>query len=115
MSGSNILRGEVWLASLDPVRGREQAGTRPIVIVSDSKFNNCPAGLVIAIPLTTRNRGISSHIAVDARDAGLKHASFAMCEQTRSVSKKRLLKRLGKVASSTVGEIDHALRLLLGL
>ncbi|HYN21742.1 MAG TPA: type II toxin-antitoxin system PemK/MazF family toxin, partial [Thermoanaerobaculia bacterium] len=46
-------RGEVWLASLDPVRGHEQAGTRPVLIVSEDLFNRGPAELIIALPVTS--------------------------------------------------------------
>ena len=99
-------RGDIWLAALDPVRGREQAGTRPVVIVSADEFNSCPAGLVIVVPFTKRERGVSSHVRVDATEAGLKHESFSTCEQMRSISKKRLLKRMGNLGDKAMSQLE---------
>jgi mRNA interferase MazF len=50
------------MAQLDPIRGHEQAGTRPILIISDDLFNRGPAGLVIAVPITSRLRPIPFHV-----------------------------------------------------
>src|SRR5438128_11466126 len=47
------IRGEVWLIDLNPVRGHEQAGRRPALVVSDDLFNQGPAGLVIVLPITS--------------------------------------------------------------
>ncbi len=108
-------RGDIWLATLDPVRGREQAGTRPVVIISEDEFNDCPAGLVVIVPFTTRDRGVPSHVPVEKGGSGLKRRSFIMCEQVRSTSKKRLLKRLGNVSDNTMSEVENTLRHLLDL
>ena len=51
-------RGEIWLADLNPVHGREQAGRRPCLVVSVNPFNQGPAELVIVLPLTTKDKGI---------------------------------------------------------
>lgn len=63
-------RGDVWLADLDPIRGHEQAGRRPCLIISTDLFNNGPAGLVMIVPLTTRARNIPTHVAVTPPEAG---------------------------------------------
>lgn len=108
-------RGDIWLAALDPVRGREQAGTRPVVIISEDEFNNCPAVLVVTVPFTTRDRGVPSHVSVEAGGAGLKRKSYIMCEQVRSMSKKRLIRRIGNVSSAAIFEVENAIRHLLEL
>ncbi|OYV95604.1 MAG: growth inhibitor PemK, partial [Planctomycetia bacterium 21-64-5] len=54
MTTSQPVRGEVWTVNLDPVRGHEQAGTRPALIVSVNRFNHGPAGLVVVLPITSR-------------------------------------------------------------
>jgi mRNA interferase MazF len=59
-----ILRADIYLADLDPTRGHEQAGKRPVLIISEDLFNSGPADLVIAIPLTSVVRSISSHVLV---------------------------------------------------
>ena len=58
-------RGEIWLADLNPIRGHEQAGTRPVLVVSTNLFNKGPAGLVFVLPLTRTNRRIPAHIPID--------------------------------------------------
>ena len=75
----NILpeRGDIWLADLDPTRGREQAGRRPVLIVSVGAFNESKAGLVVVIPLTSTARGIPWHVAVVPPDGGLKNTRIS--------------------------------------
>jgi mRNA interferase MazF len=112
---SGIGRGDVWYASLDPARGREQSGLRPVMVMSDDYFNNGPAGLVITVPLTTKDRGIASHISVEPPEGGLKKRSLIMCEQIRCISRSRLVKRLGKVNRKTAGEVEGMIRIILGI
>lgn len=109
------LRGEVWLVDLDPVRGREQAGRRPGLVVSVDLFNRGPADLVVVIPLTTREKGIPWHVAVEPPEGGLKEKSFIKCEDLRSVAKERLLSRLGAVSAETLAAVEDRLRILLGI
>jgi len=112
---STPTRGEVWLAHLDPVRGHEQAGTRPILILSDDLFNRGPAGLVIAVPITSRLRPIPFHIRMMPPQGGLTVESAALCEAVRSISKERLVKRLGVVSEGTLELVEDRLRILLRL
>ncbi len=108
-------RGEVWLADLDPTRGREQAGKRPVVIVSEDLFNRGPAGLVIVLPVTSTLRKIPSHITVAPPEGGFKKPSQILCEMVRSISGERLLSRWGKVHPPTLLRVEDCLRILLRL
>jgi mRNA interferase MazF len=98
---------------LDPVAPGEQGGTRPTLVVSTTAFNAWPVGLVLVVPLTTRERGFAHHVAVDAGE--LERASFAMPEYVRSVSQRRLRRRLGTAAPATVTAVDDWLRRIAGL
>jgi mRNA interferase MazF len=109
------LRGEVWNVDLNPTRGREQRGSRPAVVVSTDRFNKGAAELVVIVPLTTTERGIPLHVRIDPPEGGLKRRSFAKCEDVRSVSKERLLKRFGTVSRTTMDQISDRLRILLEL
>jgi mRNA interferase MazF len=117
----NIRRGEVWLADLKPTRAREQTGQRPVLqrlvlIVSVSRFNHSGAGLVIAVPFTSRKRGIPTHIEVRPPDGGLREPSFAMCEQVRSIATDRLAPQpFGRVSPAILHVVEDRLRLLLDL
>jgi mRNA interferase MazF len=107
--------GEVWLADLDPTVGREQAGRRPVLVISDDLFNSSLAGLVIVVPLTTKEKGIPTHVKVAPPEGGLKQVSFIKCEDVRSVAKERLVQRYGPVSSATLEAVNYRLRLLLNL
>lgn len=111
----NVLRGEVWLADLDLSKGHEQAGKRPVLILSEDIFNAGPATLVIAIPLTSVIRSISSHVLISPPEGGLKKPSAIMCEAIRSLSKERLLRRWGSISEEKVKEVEHILRILMRL
>lgn len=108
-------RGEVWLADLDPTRGREQHGRRPVLILSATAFNHGPAGLVVVIPITSRDKGIALHVRVTPPQGGLQTESFIKTEDLRSISVERLGRRLGTVSPQTLAEVDDAVRILLEL
>lgn len=108
-------RGEVWLTDLNPTRGHEQAGRRPVLVVSEDAFNRGPAGLVIVLPITSRLRRIPSHIRICPPEGGLRKESAALCEAIRSISTGRLLDRWGSVSRGTLTRIEDVVRILLGL
>ncbi|MCX7425042.1 MAG: type II toxin-antitoxin system PemK/MazF family toxin [Planctomycetia bacterium] len=109
------LRGEIWMIDLDPARGHEQAGTRPALIVSDDVFNSGPAGLVILLPLTSKPKGVRSHVALQLPEGGVRTPSFIKCEDVRSVAVERLGKRLGVVSPATMEAVALRLRILMDL
>lgn len=109
------VRGEVWLADLDPTRGHEQAGRRPVLVLSVDAFNRGPADLVIVLPLTSRLRGIPSQVRVDPPEGGLRHPSAVICEGVRSITRGRLVSRWGRVGTATMDAIEDYVRILLGL
>ena len=110
-----LARGDVWDADFDPVRGREQAGRRPAVIVSADILNQGPGALVYVLPLTSRERRVRSHVRVQPPEGGLAVPSFVMCEQLRIFSVERLLRRRGSVSARTLAAVEDRLRLLLDL
>jgi mRNA interferase MazF len=108
-------RGEVWLVDLNPTRGHEQAGTRPALVVSADEFNHGPAGLVIVVPMTTTERGIPLHVSVDPPEGGVDRRSFIKCEDVRSISEQRLVRRFGVVSPDTLSLVADRLRIVLDL
>jgi len=112
---SRPLRGEVWMTDLDPTRGHEQAGKRPALVVSADAFNQGPADLVIVLPVTTKRRGVRSHVPVEAPEGGLRKPSFIKCEDVRSVALERLTRRLGTVSGATMEAVQFRLRILMDL
>ena len=115
MPDSTPRRGDIWWADFSPTRGHEQRGHRPALVVSDDRFNDSAAGLILLCPLTTTERpGIPWHIAV-GDDAGLPERSFIMCEQVRSASKQRLSDRIGTVPASVMQKVEDRLQVLMAL
>jgi len=108
-------RGEIWLSDLTRVRGHEQAGTRPVLVVSADAFNHGPAQLVVVVPLTTRDREIPLRVRIEPPDGGVREPSFAMCEAVRSISTERLVRRWGIVEQTTIAAVEDRLRILLEL
>src|SRR5262245_49064878 len=92
-------RGEIWLTDLNPVRGHEQAGRRPSLVVSDDTFNHGPAGLVIVVPITSKQKGTPLQVEVLPPEGGLSMRSFIKCEGVRSISKERLVSLSGEVTA----------------
>ena len=109
------LRGEVWLVDLDPTRGREQAGKRPVLVVSANGFNKSPADLVVILPITSKDKAIPWHVPLQPPEGGTKTKSFIMCEAVRSISHDRLVQRWGAVTPATLDEVEDRLRILFDL
>jgi len=112
---ANPRRGEIWYVDLDPIRGHEQGGFRPSLIVSADPFNQGKSGLVIVAPLTTRAKGVPSNVRVMPPEGGIAETSFVKCEDVRSVSKERLSRRIGAVSLATLRIVEDRLRKLLEL
>lgn len=103
------------MADLDPVRGPEQGGRRPVVVMSADTFNAGPGNLVYVVPLTTRDRGILCHVRISPPDGGLRKPSVARTDSLRSVARERLEVRWGVLEPTTMDQIEFWLRSLLEL
>jgi mRNA interferase MazF len=112
---SPAARGDIWLADLNPVRGHEQAGRRPVLVVSVDAFNQSRADLVVVIPITSTLRPIPFHVVVQPPEGDLTNPSALLCEAVRSVSKDRLVTRWGAVSPATMFQVEDRLRILLRL
>ena len=108
-----VNRGEVWLVDLNPVIGHEQSGRRPALVISDDMFNHSLAELAIIVPITSRYKGIPTHIELET--SFLKTKSYIKTEDIRSVSTKRLVKKLGDVEAIVMRLVEERVRYLLGL
>ena len=110
-------RGDVYDARLDPTEGSEQAGWRPVVIVSRDAINNA-SNVVIGVPCTTFRAGrrvYPSQVLIRAGEAGLDHDSVALGEQVRALAKSRLGRQLGTLQPPTLRQMERALAIALDL
>jgi mRNA interferase MazF len=104
-------RGEIWWVTLDPVRGSEIGKTRPAVVVSNDACNS-HGSRVVVLPLT----GNVDHLFPgEARITAGGRPARALGDQIRAVARERLTKRIGRLSSSEVEEVEGALRITLGL
>jgi mRNA interferase MazF len=95
--------GDIWWAELDPVRGREQSGRRPVLVVSSAEYLRAVTTLVIVVPITTVDRSWPNHIGLG--DCGLPKPSWAMTEQPRTLSRERLVGQAGRVGRATLAQV----------
>lgn len=109
-------RGEIWFANLNPTVGHEQSKSRPCLIISVNQFNYGPAELVVILPMTTKNKNLPWYVEINPPEGGIKLKSFIICDQVRTISKKRLIdKSLGIIHQKTLYQIEKRLEILLGL
>jgi mRNA interferase MazF len=100
---------EIWMADLNPVKGSEQEGFRPIVIISGNMLNQY-LPVVITCQLTTKIKRYKGNVILDP-DAtnGLSEKSEIVIFQIRSVSKERLIRKIGSITDAQLTEIKHGL------
>ena len=111
-----MTRGDVYLADLNPVKGSEQEGMRPVVIFQNDVLNPFTRTVVV-IPFTTniRRATLPSCHLVKAGDGGLREDSVALCHQIRVLDGSRLTKRLGTLSTATMEEIARKVVFTLGI
>lgn len=96
--------GDVVWVNLSPVVGSEEAGHRPVVIMSGNDYLASLPNVVIALPVTTKDRGLPHHIRLGG-DPGLDHDSFAMTEQPHTIDRRHITKHAGRVDHGTLQEL----------
>lgn len=101
-------RGDVWSVFLDPIKGSEQAGHRPGVIISPESMNE-QLETVIIVPLTTQKKDWPTRVDLEFQNV----EGQALCEQIRTVSKKRLTKKLGHLPIKDIIQIKLVLKQML--
>ena len=109
-------RGEVWFANLDPTRGTEQAGTRPVILFQADAVNEITS-TVLCIPLTTnlRRAALPTCLLIRRTEGGLTDDSVALCHQIRALDKSRLARRLGKLSPETLSALEGRVLFTTGM
>jgi len=111
------VRGDIFTARLDPTEGSEQAGTRPVVVLSRDSINgNSP--VVVVVPVTDAanvKRLYPSHAHLAKGSGGLKMDSVAKAEQIRAIQVSRFVGYCGRLDGDSLGRIEEAIRITLAL
>ncbi|NOZ11637.1 MAG: type II toxin-antitoxin system PemK/MazF family toxin [Gammaproteobacteria bacterium] len=111
---ARILRGEVRWADLNPVRGREQAGRRPVLILSHDIFNR-RSGTVIAMAITSQSQKAGFPLTYPLDSKQLQKASWIKISQIRTLSVERVGKKLGAVEPEQLEEIIDGFNQIIGI
>jgi mRNA interferase MazF len=110
-------RGDVFMTRLDPRVGSEQAGQRPVVVMSRDSINE-HSSVVVVVPVTDRANKKTiypSHVILKVGEGGLTKESVVLGEQVRAISTTRLIRYMGHLPGPSVDQIASALRIVLDL
>ena len=113
-----IHQGEIYFVNLNPVKGREQAGQRPVLVLSVDAINKLP--LVVTVLVGTKGENIArdypTNVRVSREDSGLAMETVFLCFQIRSLDPKRFPEKAsGKISNKVFEEIETTVRYCLGL
>ena len=113
---SPIRRGDIYYADLSPVVGSEQGGIRPVLIVQNNVGNkHSPTVIAAAITSQINKARLPTHIELNARTYGLSRDSVVLLEQVRTLDKRRLKERMGRLDDSLMRQVDSAISVSFGL
>ena len=113
-----VHRGEIYFVNLNPVKGREQAGQRPVLVLSIDAINKLP--LVVTVVVGTKGENIAqdypTNVRISSQESGLPMETVFLCFQIRSLDPARFPPALaGKLSTTTMEKIERAVRYCLGL
>ncbi len=111
------LRGEIWLVDFNPSLGSEIKDQHPALVVSVNELNESPWGLIVVCPITTsrKDKIFRLHVFISPPEGGIKHDSIIRCDQIKSVSVQRFMKRWGQVDEEVLQKVDGILKKILNL
>ena len=112
----DVFKGEIYLADLSPVVGSEQGGVRPVIVVQNNIGNRYSTTVIISAITSRLNKAkLPTHVEIEGSSFGLAKNSVVLCEQVRTIDKRRLKMKLGAVDDITMKKIDRALMVSLGI
>ena len=110
---AGILRGEIRRADLNPPRGKEQAGQRPVLILSHDVFNE-RSGTVIAVALTSQPQRAGFPLTLELTTPRLPKRSWVKISQIRTLATERIGNRLGRASPEELAQVLEGLNEILG-
>jgi mRNA interferase MazF len=110
---ARILRGDIVWADLNPTRGREQAGQRPVLVISQDVFND-RSGTVIAVALTSRPQKAGFPLTLELSHRQLPKRSWVKINQIRTLSIERMGQKIGRASPEELSLIIDGLNEIIG-
>ena len=112
----SIKRGDIFYVDLNPIKGSEQAGRRPVLVIQNNVGNEMAPTIIIA-PLTTKkfSKEYPTNGHIKKGVANLKENSVVLLSQIRTIDKKRLERKIGSLPADVMMKVDEAIKASLGL
>ena len=111
-----IIRGEIVVANLKPVKGSEQGGIRPVLIIQNDILNkHAPTTIIAPITSKTYTKEYPTNVIIKKEESRLKLDSTILLNQIRTIDKRRIIKKLGALDNFTMNKVDRALKISLAL
>lgn len=111
-----VKRGDIFYADLSPVVGSEQGGVRPVLVVQNNVGNKFSPTVIIAAVTSQINKAkLPTHIEIGADDYGLAKDSVILMEQVRTIDKRRLRERIGRLDEELMEKVNNAISVSFGL
>ena len=116
MTEKIVRKGDIFYADLSPVIGSEQGGIRPVVILQNDIGNRFSQTTIVAIITSKLSKAkLPTHIDIDSEQYGLNKKSTILVEQIRTIDKRRIKERLGKLNQEDIKKIDKAILISFGI
>lgn len=113
---NGVKRGDIYYADLSPVVGSEQGGMRPVLIVQNDTGNRySPTVIAAAITSQLNKAKLPTHIELTGQSYGLTKDSVVLLEQIRTIDKRRLKERMGRLDETLMNKVDSAIAVSFGL
>ena len=111
-----VKRGDIYYADLSPVGGSEQGGIRPVLVIQNDIGNKySPTVIAAAITSQINKAKMPTHIELAAKDYGLNKDSVILLEQIRTIDKRRLREKIGRIDDGLMASVNNALSISFGL
>lgn len=111
-----VKKGDIFFADLSPVIGSEQGGVRPVLVVQNDIGNKYSPTIIVAAVTSQINKAkLPTHVEIGALGHGLNKDSVVLMEQLRTIDKKRLKEKIGRVDEDIIANVNEALTISLGI
>ena len=111
-----IIRGEIVVANLEPVKGSEQGGIRPVLFIQNDTLNKySPTTIIVPITSKIYTKEYPTNVIIKKENSKLKLDSTILLNQIKTIDKRRIIKKIGSLDNFTMNKVDRAIKVSLAL
>jgi len=111
-----LRRGDIFLANLEPIKGSEQGGIRPVLILQNNVYNKySPVTIIAAITSKIFNKEFPTNVFLSKKDSKLDKDSTILLNQIRTIDKSRIIRKIGALDEEIMWKVDKSIEISLGL